>query len=188
MHLRHFFTLLLPALALAAPLASPFADADPTPTLESLETRQQTPHPIVSYAPGAFTVAASSSPFLTANSVQYTFQTDGNFVIRSTGGSYPGTVLWSSNTGGHACTQGDAASCQLTFQTDGKLRIFVGSTAVWTSPYNRVGPQYVGIQLNFWGAQINPSIIQYADIVDSAGDIIWTTGLITCPPPHLIGC
>ncbi|MCJ1333838.1 hypothetical protein MMC10_010544 [Thelotrema lepadinum] len=190
MHLLFLLTSFLPYLALTTPILP----RDPTPVIPDglALVARQTPTPLASYTPGTFTVPASTSPFFTASNTnaQYYFQTDGNFVVYTVDPqSGTKTAVYSSGTAGHGCAVGDTGSCQLTFGSDGFLSIYVGGSRIWStgSGYN-YSPQYAGVQLQFWGGQIGGTIIQYADIKDAAGQYVWATGPLNCPPPNLLGC
>ena len=192
MHLSSFFSLtfLLGYLAFATPILP--RDANPTVPDDPVLAARQTPTPLASYAPGTFTVPASTSPFFTASSTnaEYYFQTDGNFVIYTVDTQRgTKTAVYSSGTAGHSCAAGDTGSCQLTFGSDGFLAIYVGGSRIWStgSGYN-YNPQYAGVALQFWGGQIGGTIIQYADYKDAAGQYVWATGPLICPPPNLLGC
>ncbi|MCJ1333351.1 hypothetical protein MMC10_010046 [Thelotrema lepadinum] len=177
--MRLFLTSLLSLIVLPLTLtfAIPVPDPSALPNI-SLDPRQELAAP-GNYTAGGFSVAASSSPFLTANGVTYFLQTDGNFVAYTTAASGTRTAVFNSGTAGHNCVAGSTASCQLAFQSDGNLVLYVGSTAVWATNTN-AATGTPGKTLALYGSYLPGSVIQYVEVYDAAGNTRYSSGIRYC--------
>jgi hypothetical protein len=108
----------------------------------------------VVFPPGGLNVYASSSPFACTSAVHNSLipagayycswlQNDGNFVTYYFAGDGSSEVIFTSQTQGYYCPDGDNV-CNLVYQWDMNLVLYIGGIAVWASdtvssnPYNLV--------------------------------------------------
>lgn len=115
-----------------------------------------------------FTYYSSGASFTSLdNSVDFSMQLDGNFVVYQNG-----VAQWNSQTGGHDCNSGN---CWLNWQTDGNLVVYIkgGKKAAWAS-------NTAGTGKTLYLANQAPYIL----IRDSKGNAVWSTPRPVNPPPE----
>ena len=154
MLLRHLCSLLPIGIALAAPAPKELSKRYTYDVQE----------------PGALNVYPSGEPFLGEDAgIGFYFQYNGDFRVYKVV-NYQNVDVWASNTGKYNC---ESNNCNLIFQTDGNLVIYVNGAAVWSTNTAKRGSQ-------LWFRNTVP----YTTIYGPQGGVVYESpDPIVYPPP-----
>ena len=116
----------------------------------------------VSYEPNQLNIASNAPPFARLHGIVMQYQGDSNVVVYNTTNPAGWTAVWASGHTVASC--GNPTQCQMSFQGDGNLVTYYGSTAEWSTGTAGTGAKMVCTNEEPW-----------IQILNDSGNVIWDT-------------